>query len=240
VRRRFTPGPACERRNGGWRGAGRPSRSGTESKLLGSTPFRAVFFRMPRQKHSARARTTAATQGAFYLNLQSTARASQTHRSLLSLGYELVVDAFRLFQKGAQDVSARHAPGARQRVGGAAARSGIARTHETGQPTRAFRWPTRCPQGVIVGSSNIGETKRAHRKVWHLLRLPGVPSSFHDVLRQRRLVDTCRDEPGLDTPMHAPVLRLQHKRGTVVLNGIHPRWHPSGLRQQHRRDAKLF
>jgi hypothetical protein len=26
VRRRFTPGPACERRNGGWRGVGRPSR----------------------------------------------------------------------------------------------------------------------------------------------------------------------------------------------------------------------
>jgi hypothetical protein len=44
------------------------------------------------------------------VNLKSTACASQTHRSLLSFGYELVVDAFRLFQKGAQDVSARHAP----------------------------------------------------------------------------------------------------------------------------------
>jgi hypothetical protein len=32
------------------------------------------------------------------------------HRSLLSSVYELVADAFRLFQKGAHDVSARHAP----------------------------------------------------------------------------------------------------------------------------------
>ena len=130
-------------------------------------------------------------------------------------------------------------PRARQRVGGAAARSGIARTHETGQPTRAFTWPTRCPQGVIVGSSKIGDTKRAHRKVWHLIRLPGVPSSFHDVLRERqRVVYTCRDEPGLDTHTHAPALRLQHKRGAVVLNGVHRRWHPLGTSPTHRRDAK--
>jgi hypothetical protein len=41
------------------------------------------------------------------------------HRSLLVFGYKLVVNAFRLFQKGAHDVSARHAPAQ-------AARSGIA------------------------------------------------------------------------------------------------------------------
>ena len=37
-------------------------------------------------------------------------RALQMHRSLLFFGYELIVDAFGLLQKGAHDVSARHAP----------------------------------------------------------------------------------------------------------------------------------
>ena len=37
-------------------------------------------------------------------------RALLMHRSLLFFGYELIVDAFRLLQMGAHDVSARHAP----------------------------------------------------------------------------------------------------------------------------------
>ena len=52
------------------------------------------------------------------------------------------------------------------------------------------------------------------------------------------LVYTCRDEPGLDTHTHAPALRLQHKRGAVVLSGVHRRWHPLGTSPTHRRDAK--
>jgi hypothetical protein len=40
-----------------------------------------------------------------------------------------------------------------------------------------------------------------------------------------------------DTPRHAPVLRLQHKRGAVVFDGITPDGSRSGLRQQHRLGA---
>jgi hypothetical protein len=61
------------------------------------------------------------------------------HRSLLVFDYELVVDAFRVFQKGAHDVSARHAPRA-------SSRSGIARTHRTGKRTaRASRGSVDAP-----------------------------------------------------------------------------------------------
>ena len=56
-------------------------------------------------------------------------RALQMHRSHLFFGYELIVDAFGLLQKGAHDVSARHAP----RV---SSRSAITRTHQTGQLLR--------------------------------------------------------------------------------------------------------
>jgi hypothetical protein len=91
------------------------------------------------------------------------------------------------------------------------------------------RGPLAAPlEGIIVGSSNIGDTKE-HAARCGFASTAGVHNSFHDALRQGpRVVDTYRHQTGLDTHAHAPVLRLQHKRGAAVLDSIHPRWQPLG------------
>ena len=134
-------------------------------------------------------------------------------------------------------------PGARQRVGGAAARSGIAGAMKPASRLELSRGPLAAPlEGIIVGSSNIGDTK-GHAARCGVASTAGAHNSFHDALRQgQRVVDTYRDQTGLDTHTHAPVLRLQHKRGAAVLDGIHPRWQPLGTSPitQSRQDAKPY
>ena len=105
------------------------------------------------------------------------------------------------------------------------------------------RGPLAAPlEGIIVGSSNIGDTKD-HAARCGVASTAGVHSSFHDALRQgQRVVETYRDQTGLDTHTHAPVLRLQHKRGAAVLDGIYPRLQPLGTSPttQSRQDAKPY
>jgi hypothetical protein len=173
--------------------------------------------------------------------------ASQMHRSLLSFGCELVADALRLFQRGAHDVSARHAP--RRETASSSSESEAwqrkAATPGAMKPAGRFelsRSSLDAPNGAIVGSSNIGDTKE-HTARCGVASTAGVPNSFHDALRQgQRVVDTYRDETGLDTHTHAPMLRLHIKRGAVILDGIHPRWQPLGTSPttRSRQDAKPY
>ena len=119
-------------------------------------------------------------------------------------------------------------PRARQRVGGAAARSGIAGAMKPASRLELSRGPLAAPlEGIIVGSSNLGDTEE-HAARCGVASTAGAHNSFHDALRQgQRVVDTYRDQTGLDTHTRR-VLRLQHKRGAAVLDGIHPRWQPLG------------
>ena len=137
------------------------------------------------------------------VNLKSTALRRCTGRSRPSVTSSLPTPSVRVCSRRVRMPSVRDMhPRARQRVGGAAARSGIAGAMKPASRLELSRGPLAAPlEGIIVGSSNIGDTK-GHAARCGVASTAGAHNSFHDALRQgQRVVDI--HVQGTDRPRHS-------------------------------------
>ena len=97
------------------------------------------------------------------------------------------------------------------------------------------RGPLAAPlEGIIVGSSNIGDTKD-HAARCGVASTAGVHNSFHDALRQgQRVVDTYRTRPASTLTRTRLCCDCNISEGPPSWTAFTPDGSRSGLRQQHR------